>query len=89
MKKTKKNVLLAASVTGLLAVAAIAAGANTSYASDGVSCSGINACKGQGACGGKGHSCAGKNACKGHGWVKVAGAAECTQQGGVVVPAKA
>ena len=86
MKKTKKNVLLAASVTGLLAVAAIAAGANTSYASDGVSCSGINACKGQGACGGKGHSCAGKNACKGEGWVKSDSADACTAAGGTVVP---
>lgn len=37
-------------------------------------CSGINSCKGKGACGGKdktgeAHSCAGKNACKGQGWV--------------------
>jgi len=32
-------------------------------------CYGVNACKGQGECGGKGHSCAGYNACKGHGWI--------------------
>lgn len=87
MKKTKKNVLLAASVTGLLAVAAVMAGANTLYADDGVSCAGINGCKGQGACGGKGHSCAGKNACKGAGWSKVDSAATCTAKGGTVVPA--
>jgi hypothetical protein len=33
-------------------------------------CHGINACKGTGDCGGKGHECAGKNECKGKGWVK-------------------
>ncbi len=87
MKKTKKNILLAASVTGLLAVAAVVAGANTVYAGEGVACSGINGCKGQGACGGKGHSCAGKNACKGEGWLKADSADACTAQGGTVVPA--
>ncbi len=30
-------------------------------------CHGVNACKGQGICGGNGHECAGKNACKGQG----------------------
>ena len=34
-------------------------------------CHGINGCKGQGDCGGKGHECAGKNKCKGHGWKKM------------------
>jgi uncharacterized membrane protein len=32
-------------------------------------CWGVNACKGQGECGGVGHACAGKNACKGQGWI--------------------
>jgi len=85
MKKTRKNVLLAASVTGLLAVAAITTGANTSYAGNEMFCSGINACKGQGVCGGKNHSCAGLNACKGEGWVKAASVEACTSQGGTVV----
>jgi hypothetical protein len=85
MKKTKKNVLLAASVTGLLAVAAIAAGANKLYSGEEVFCSGINACKGQGVCGGKNHSCAGQNACKGEGWVKADSADACAAQGGTVV----
>ena len=35
-------------------------------------CWGINACKGQGACGGAdGHECAGQNACKGKGWLSL------------------
>ena len=34
-------------------------------------CWGVNACKGQGACGGVGHECAGQNACKGKGWVSL------------------
>jgi hypothetical protein len=34
-------------------------------------CWGVNACKGQGACGGVGHDCAGQNACKGQGWLSL------------------
>lgn len=34
-------------------------------------CWGINACKGQGACGGVDHGCAGSNACKGQGWLSL------------------
>ncbi|UPT73784.1 MAG: hypothetical protein M0D55_18350 [Elusimicrobiota bacterium] len=35
-------------------------------------CWGVNACKGQGACGGpEGHACAGQNACKGKGWLSL------------------
>lgn len=83
VKKDKKKMLLAASVAGLLAVTGTIAANNIAYAD--VMCSGINGCKGQGACGGKGHSCAGKNACKGHGVVSVADEAACTTAGGTVV----
>ena len=44
-------------------------------------CHGVNSCKGQGECGGKGWSCAGKNTCKGQGWVTLT-KAECSQKGG-------
>lgn len=44
-------------------------------------CHGVNACSGQGDCGGKGHGCAGKNSCKGQGWKKMA-EAECKAAGG-------
>jgi uncharacterized membrane protein len=52
-----------------------------------VKCSGINSCKGKGACGAAdgSHACAGKNECKGKGWVKVKSDKECTDKGGTVV----
>lgn len=87
MNKSKKKVLLAASVAGLLAVTGGLLAPGVAYAD--VACSGINACKGTGDCGGKGHSCAGQNACKGEGWKNVADEAACTAAGGTVyaVPA--
>jgi hypothetical protein len=48
-----------------------------------VHCSGVNACKGQGACGTAEHSCAGLNSCKGKGWVEMS-AEECQKKGGKV-----
>ena len=83
-KKSKKQALLAASVAGLLALAGTLAQAGVVYAD--VQCGGVNGCKGQGECGGKGSSCAGKNECKGQGWVTKATEADCTQAGGTVVP---
>lgn len=59
----------------LAALAAAAAGCSGMPKTAGASaaakgeCWGVNACKGQGECGGAGHSCAGKNACKGQGWL--------------------
>ena len=44
-------------------------------------CAGINACKGQGECGGAGHGCAGKNTCKGQGWVSKT-ESDCKAAGG-------
>ena len=78
---SKKNLLLAASVAGLLATSGIAALTGTAYAKD-VECSGVNACKGIGDCGGKGNSCAGKNACKGQGWLKFPSEERCKKVGG-------
>ena len=69
MTTSKKKMLIAASVAGLMTVAAQAA--TTAFAADSVPCYGINACKGTGDCGGKGYSCAGKNACKGQGFIKL------------------
>ena len=68
----KRRVLVAASVAGLLAAGAAAAGtvkADETDAGKKVPCYGINKCKGIGACGGAGHSCAGVNACKGQGYI--------------------
>jgi len=80
----KKKKLLAASIAGLLMVMGFVSGARAVYAD--VNCSGINGCKGQGACGGKGHSCAGKNSCKGKGYLKVESAQICKEKGGTVLP---
>ena len=85
-KKAKKKMLLAASVAGLVAVAAVALPASAVYAED-VACSGVNACAGKGDCGGKGNSCAGKNACKGQGYVSVPTEELCGKLGGTIVPA--
>ena len=84
--KLNKKKILAASVAGLLTLTGIVGMASTVFAED-VKCSGINACKGQGACAGKDNSCAGKNACKGKGVSSVASADECTKAGGALVPA--
>jgi hypothetical protein len=82
---TIKGALIAASVAGMFAAGAplVASAAD----SDEVVCSGINACKGQGSCAGKGHSCAGKNACKGQGNTKTT-KDDCMAKGGKIVPAK-
>ena len=80
-KMNKKKMLLAASVAGLVALSGLAA-ATPVFAED-VHCAGVNACKGMGDCGGKGHACAGKNACKGAGWVKTS-ADVCQKIGGTV-----
>jgi uncharacterized membrane protein len=85
MKSPLKGALIAATVAGLfLAGSAVAAEEGKSEAKS-VKCSGVNACKGHGACAGAGHDCAGKNACKGQGWEKVSSAKECTDKGGKVV----
>jgi uncharacterized membrane protein len=63
-------VFLAAAVAGLLAIGALGGTAQAAEEkAEKVKCYGANKCKGQGACGGPGHSCAGKNACKGQGYV--------------------
>ena len=84
-KRSKKMTLLAASAAGLLAMGMALGHAGVVYA-EGVQCAGVNACKGTGECGGKGHECAGKNACKGEGWVTQATDADCVKAGGTVLP---
>lgn len=66
---TRKKMLLAASVAGLVA-AAMTSASVPAHAED-VQCYGINKCKGTGDCGGKGASCHGTNACKGQGWLSL------------------
>jgi hypothetical protein len=86
--RSKKKALIAASIAGLVAMIGAMATAGVVYA-EGVQCTGINACKGQGECGGESHGCGGKNACKGLGWVAKATETDCTGAGGTIVPAAA
>ncbi len=86
MEKKNRKKLVAASVAGLLAVAGAMITGTSAFA-EGVACYGVNACKGQGACGGKNNSCAGKNACKGQGFINVDNNEACSTLKGTLTPA--
>lgn len=81
MKNSNTGVLIASAAAALLLSGSLSARAEEKAGGDTVHCSGVNACKGQGACAGGGHACAGKNACKGQGWVDLS-AADCKAKGG-------
>jgi len=82
MKSSIKGAVIATAVAGLFMARGVLA-EETGAKGEGakVKCEGVNACKGQGACGGAGHDCAGKNGCKGKGWVEMS-AADCKAKGG-------
>jgi hypothetical protein len=73
-----------AAAAALLLVAGCTGTDNATQSAE-VQCSGINACKGQGACKSATNSCKGQAACKGQGWLPTASAEECTSQGGTVL----
>ncbi len=50
-----------------------------------VKCSGVNSCKGAGACSSATNTCKGQNGCKGKGWVEEESEKACTDKGGTVV----
>jgi hypothetical protein len=79
---TVKGALIATAVAGMFA-AALPAVANAKTEGK-VKCSGINSCKGKGACGTATNSCSGQNSCKGKGWIEV-GEKECKDKKGTVV----
>jgi hypothetical protein len=79
-----KGSLLAASVASLFVSVAPAIAAPAG--ADEVICDGINGCKGQGTCAGKGHACGGQNGCKGQGHTKTS-ADNCKAKGGKIVKA--
>jgi hypothetical protein len=80
-----KGTVVAAMVAGLFASAPLLASAADKPAAGGdVKCSGVNECKGKGACGGADHGCAGKNECKGKGWIKISDK-DCKAKKGTVV----
>ena len=80
MAISKRKMLIAASIAGLM-TAAVSAATTTAIAAESVPCFGINGCQGMSDCAGKGSSCAGKNACKGQGFVKLP-ADTCTRING-------
>ena len=80
MKQQSKTVVITAAVTGLMMVGCASAPKPVADVVMG-ECHGINACKGQGECGGVGHACAGKNSCKGKGWLKMSHA-DCDDSAG-------
>ena len=84
MRNQINGALLATAVAALFAAGCTPASEEAKSAGKEVKCSGINACKGQGACAGAGHDCSGKNACKGQG-ITMTKAEDCTAKGGNVV----
>lgn len=82
MNSNAKKALLAAAVAGLVMTQhAVAADGGKTAEQAKVKCYGVNACKGQGGCGGAGHGCAGKNACKGQGFIETT-PEDCKAKGG-------
>jgi uncharacterized membrane protein len=87
----KKNTLVASAVASLFALGAYAADAKAPAKDDkaaaaNVKCTGVNECKGKGACAGAGNACAGKNECKGKGVMAMTDA-DCKTKGGKVAEA--
>jgi uncharacterized membrane protein len=84
----KKSTLVASAVASLFALGAYAAdkapAKDSKAAAANVKCTGLNECKGKGACAGAGNACAGKNECKGKGVTSIS-EADCKAKGGTVV----
>lgn len=83
MSKKRTGALIASVVAGLVMAGQVA---SVAHATEGkVKCSGVNECKGKGACKSADNACAGANGCKGKGWIEVGSEKECTDKGGTVV----
>lgn len=86
----KNSKLVAAAVASMFAGAAYAGPPKDAKKADAkdtaaqIKCTGVNECKGKGACGGANHGCAGENECKGKGWVTLA-EKDCKAKGGTVL----
>jgi len=87
----KNSKLLAAAVASMFAGAAYAGDppkdakkADAKDTAAQIKCTGVNECKGKGACGGANHGCAGNNECKGKGWITLA-EKDCKAKGGTVL----
>jgi len=69
MNKAKKlsGLAIASAAAAIFAVTPMMASAEADKVD--IKCTGINDCKGQGACKSKSNACAAKNSCKGKGWI--------------------
>ena len=81
---TMNGKAIAMTVAGLLlAVGPRVANADDKAKEAKVKCSGINSCKGKGACHSASNGCSGQNGCKGKGWVETS-AKECKAKKGTI-----
>ncbi|HEY8211833.1 MAG TPA: hypothetical protein VIG99_30335 [Myxococcaceae bacterium] len=86
--KNWKSAVMASAVAAMFAANAAHAQdakAPAKAAAKGVKCSGINSCKGKGACKGADNDCKGQNGCKGKGWTQAKSEKACTGKHGTVV----
>jgi hypothetical protein len=83
MKQVHKSGAALAAAALTLAITGLAFTAAPAQA-DTVKCSGVNACKGQGACKTATNNCAGQAACKGQAWINTT-SANCSKWGGKVI----
>jgi hypothetical protein len=83
-KQTLKGALIASAVASMLGGGTAFAGKDDKAAAKDVKCSGVNECKGKGACSSADNACAGQNGCKGKAWTKMS-EKDCTAKGGKVV----
>jgi hypothetical protein len=87
IREAIKGAAVAAAVCSMFASGAARAADKPKEESKTVRCAGVNACKGQGACGGADNACKSKNACKGKGWIQ-SSEKECKDKGGKIVDEK-
>jgi len=84
-----KNAVLATAVASLfVSGAAFAKDKTEKKAGDKVMCTGVNECKGHGACKSASNACKGQNGCKGQGTTEMKTEKDCTAKGGKVVAEK-
>jgi len=86
MKKSNTSGMLLATAVASVFMAGPVLAAEGAAQEAKVSCTGINACKGQSECATASSSCKGQNACKGQGVITTT-KKECTDKGGKVGPA--
>lgn len=85
--KKRTGAMIASLVAGLFLAGNVMAedAPATGAAAAKVKCSGVNSCKGTGACSSATNTCKGQNGCKGKGWMEMDSEKACADKGGTVV----